>query len=149
MKKVLSSILLTMSFSAAFCQNHKLSGIYTEYKRTLWNGDDGSKYTIDGKPFDPKLQFEFTDDSNVITYDGSKKSEQRYTIDADTLTLSMPMGNRNIFTKYIIIENKNELALKEFNNKLDKSYFLKGHHFKKSKNIQQDYLTKNISMYIP
>jgi len=143
MKQILLSFIIISSFNAAFCQNNKLSGIYTEYKRTLWNGDDGSKYTIDGKPFEPKLQFEFMDDSNVITYDGSKKREQTYTVDADTLTLSMSMGIRSIFTKYIIIENKNELTLKEFNNNLDKGFFLKEYHFKKSKSIQQDYLTKN------
>ena len=54
-------IILFIAFFANFilAQETNLSGVYTEYKRTLWNNEDGSKYTFDQKPFVPTLQFDF------------------------------------------------------------------------------------------
>jgi hypothetical protein len=146
MKNTLLLLLLTSTYST-FSQNNKLSGIYTEYKRTLWNNEDGSKYTINQKPFEPNLQFEFISDNNAITYIGNKKDEENYTINGDTLIFSIQVGQgdytRTLYTKYIIIENKSELVLREFKNELDKEYYLKKFYFKKSDNLQQDYLDKN------
>ena len=145
MKKII--FLFIASSFAAVSQNNKLNGIYTEYKRTLWNGDDGSKYTIDGKPFESKLQFDFSNNKEAVTYDGSKKDEQTYQISGDTLIFSVQVGKgehaRILYTKYIIMENKNELVLREFKNDLDKNYYLRKFHFKKSNEIQQDILNKH------
>ncbi len=146
MKNTLLLLLLTIT-TGALSQNYKLSGIYTEYKRTLWNNDDGSKYTIDQKPFVPNLQFDFINDNKAITYRESKKVEESYTINGDTLIFSFQIGKREntrtLYTKYIILENKNELVLREYKSSLDKDYYLKKYSFKKNQEIQQDYLNKN------
>lgn len=146
MKNTLLLLVLTIAFSAV-SQNNKLSGIYTEYKRTLWNNEDGSKYTLDQKPFVANLQFDFINDNKVITYRESKKVEENYTINGDTLIFSFQIGKgeniRTLYTKYIILENKNELVLREYKSGLDKDYYLKKYSFKKNQAIQQDYLNKN------
>ncbi len=152
MKQIILSILITGSLNAAFCQNNKLSGVYTEYKRTLWNGDDGSKYTIDAKPFEPKLQFEFDSDGTTTTYNGNQKDAQSYSINGDTLTFSLQMGKgqyaKTLYTKYIIIENKNELVLREFKDNLNQQYYLRKFYFKKQNKIQTDLLNKqNYDVY--
>lgn len=146
MKKLI--LLFIASSFTAICQNNKLSGIYTEYKRTLWNGDDGSKCTINQKPFESKLQFEFNgQENNVIVYDGNKKSEQTYNLNGDTLILNLQLGKganaRTFYTKYIILENKNELVFREYKDGLDNDYYLKKHYFKKNSALQQEYLNKN------
>lgn len=146
MKNSFLILLLTGAFNV-FSQNNKLSGIYTEYKRTLWNGEDGTKYTINQKPFEPSLQFDFISGNKAITYIGNKKDEEDYIINGDTLIFSIQVGQgdyiRTLYTKYIISENKSELVLREFKDELDKDYYLRKFHFKKSNNLQQDYLNKN------
>jgi hypothetical protein len=147
MKKLIILLALFQAYPV-FCQENKLSGIYTEYKRTLWNNEDGSKYTIDRMPFAPKLQFDFNNNNSSVTvYDGSIKSENSYVINDDTLIFAMQLGKgqniRTLYTKYIILENKNELVLRDFKPNLDKSYYLKKYYFKKNGQIQQEYLSKN------
>lgn len=145
MKKLIL-LLVTINLSNVYGQEKKLAGIYTEYKRTLLNGDDGTKYTIDQKPFDTKLQFEFTNGS-VIIYDGGKKTDNNYSVNGDTLVFSMNVGKdqnlRTIYTKYIIVDNRNDLVIKEFKGNLDENYYLRKYYFKKEKAIRQDYLMKD------
>lgn len=147
MKKRFFKFLILVSISAQ-SQSDFLSGVYTEYKRTLWNGDDGSKYTFNQKPFEPTIQYEFKKDGkNVIVYDGKIKSEQSYLINGDTLIMNLLIGKgeyaKTIYTRYIIIENKNELILREFKVSLDENYYLRKYYFKKNNSIQKDFLQKN------
>lgn len=147
MKNTLLLLVLTSAF-ISYSQNNKLSGIYTESKRTLWNNEDGSKYTFNQKSFEPKLQFDFNgQENNVIVYDANKKSEQTYNINGDTLILSLQLGKgantRTLYAKYIILENKTELVLREFKSGLNEDYYLKKYYFKKGNVLQQDYLNKN------
>lgn len=149
MKNILLLLLFTSAFGA-FCQSNKLSGIYIEYKETLLNSEDGSKYTYNQKPFEPKLQFEFNDqNTNVIVYNGKNKSEQTFATSDDTLMLNQTFGKgeyaRVIQTKYLITENKKELVLCELKNNLDKDYYLKKYYLKKSNAINQEYI--NIQNY--
>lgn len=148
MKKILPILFVIGLYQICICQVQKFSGIYIEYKRTLWNGDDGSDYTFEGKPFKTCMQFDFkTNGDKVIVYNASIQNEQTYTINNDTLVFTMEIGNgeniRTIYTKYIILENKDELIIREFKGLLDDNYYLRKFHFKKSSTIQQDYLKKN------
>ena len=136
MKNTLLFILLSITTSL-YCQDKKLSGVYTEYKRTLWNDDDGSKYTIDGKPFEPKLQFEFNADSNTVIFKNpqNKPSKQYFVMNGDTLIIKLPVGRGEkrdtIYNKYVIMENNKELVLRDYKFGLTKEFYIKKYYFKK------------------
>lgn len=145
----MKNIFVTLLFIGIsnICISQRFTGIYTEYKRTLLSGEDGSNFTYNQKPFKLSMQFEFKANENKVTvYNGDKQSEQIYVITGDTLTFEMKIGEgeniRAIYTEYIITENKNELILKEFKASLDEKFYLKKFYFKKGNSLQQDLLKK-------
>lgn len=128
MKKI--ALLFIASSFTAICQNNKLSGIYVQYKETLLNGEDGSRYTYNQKPFDHDRQIFFYADKQIMTINNNGiKSNHSYTINKDLLTTKILLEKENktdtIYANYKYTLKNDTLILKEFVKGLSDQYYLK------------------------
>ena len=153
MKKKLILHFIFALWHFSFSQTISLSGPYNEYKRTLLNGEDGSKYTFKQKPFKPSLEFDFRSDSNIILIkDGGFLQKNYYSLNIDTLKIKIPVKKQSaidtIYYLYTIKKQDDEIILNEFKLGLSEKYYLKKFYFKKgdSVNIDKD-TSKTIDVY--
>lgn len=142
MKKITIALLVSLNFSV-IAQTSKLDGIYVEYKETLLNGEDGSKYTFNQKPFVPALQMTFyPEKSIVIINNDGYESNQLYTVNKNMLTTKMLVKNEKsidtAYASYIYEIVNQELVLKEYKKGFNEKHFLKVYYFKKSANKADD-----------
>lgn len=153
MKKTLILQFIFALWHFSFSQTLSLSGHYNEYKRTLLNGEDGSKYTFKQKPFRPSLEFDFRPDSNVIIIkDGGFSQKNYYNLNLDTLKIKIPIKKQGttdtIYYLYTVKKQNDELILNEFKLGLSEKFYLKKFYFKKGNSINIDKDTsKTIDVY--
>jgi len=110
--RYITSLCLILIFNYSFSQNleksnYELIGEWQSYKITTLEGDDGSQYTLDGKPFRDKITFEFEDNRKVYySINGSEKELIDYELTNNTLRIGVK--------KFKILEvNDNKLVLEE------------------------------------
>jgi hypothetical protein len=60
-----------------------------------------------------------------------------------TLLLGKGENAKTIYTRYIILENKNELVLREYKGSLDENFYLRKYYFRKNPEFNQEYFKKN------
>lgn len=141
MKYFFALLLITFTLSKGYAKKHKLSGIWIEQKRMLANGEDGSQYTFDGKPFKTDMQFNFTDDT-VICVNGNFQQKRILEVNGDTLStvFEYKIGEKiNRLTSRYIIEKygADEMVLKDFKPALDsKKYLIRRYIFKKADKLE-------------
>jgi hypothetical protein len=138
MRAFFLSLLFLILSKVGFAQNQSMEGCWVEYKRTLRNGEGGSKYTLDGKPFVPSFQIEFGKDSNKITiYDGKNVSNGVFILKYDTLIIEkhLQLGGsvmKDIVKFKIIKNNTDEIIIEEYKDNLDDSYFVRRYYFNRN-----------------
>lgn len=141
MKYIIKKIVFFLLYSQiCLGQNDAITGKFIEYKRTLANGEDGSLYTFDNKPFQPSIYliFEPAKKTVVIINDGNA-SEQLYSIFKNGLSIKTPVFYKEkidtLIANYSFERLENELILKEKVNNLNDKYYLKIYYLKQVDSI--------------
>jgi hypothetical protein len=136
MKKILLIFTFSLTLEYFYTQNNSIEGVYTEYKQTLLNGDDGSKYTFDQKPFAPALQMIFHPDKKIVVINNDGyESNQAYTVSENMLTTKLLVkkdnGQDTAYAYYTFELISDNLILKEYKKEFNEKHFLKVYYLKK------------------
>lgn len=145
-------LLFIASSFTAICQNNKLSGIYTEYKETLLNGENGSKYTYNQKPFEHNIQMIFYPEKKIMVINNNgNKSNQAYTINKDLLTTKILLEKENrtdtVYANYKYVLKNDTLILKEYVKGLNDQHYLKVYYLKTEQTELPTINNKNNEVY--